>query len=289
MPVSWRSGLPAVPTEDPRRLRPRRLRRRRWGGEFRSGYFDQTLTVHPGVFPPDEAEALFLPLLSDHDELLEGARVLDIGADTGVIGLFALSRGAASVIATDVDERAIQNVIENARRLGFEDRIEARLVPADDMSAYSTIAEDEAFDLILSNPPYSLDLNADQASPLIDTGELGLSIIHGLEHHLSADGVALLLYNSLFYHEVIVKIAGHLGLDVRHHAAPGITSWELESLFNLYLRRILEREELTESGLTFDDRDAIPFAATINPPRNPPLLDRDTGRQYPGFVAVRHR
>ena len=114
------------------------------GGEFRSDYFDQTLTVHPGVFPPDEAEALFLPLLSDHDELLEGARVLDIGAGTGVIGLYALSRGAASSIATDVDERAIQNVIENARRLGFEDRIEARLVPADDMSAYSTIAEDEA-------------------------------------------------------------------------------------------------------------------------------------------------
>ena len=86
-------------------------------------------------------------------------------------------------------------------------------------------------------PPfhYRALVNHDLADlELVDTGDLGLSIVTGLERHLRPDGVALLFYNSFFYHEVVVKIATHLGLDVRHHAAPGITAWELQSLFEEY-------------------------------------------------------
>ena len=256
-------------------------------GQFESSFLGARLAVAPGVFPPGEAEALFLPLLQDHAEMLAGARILDIGAGTGIIGFYALRLGAASVVATDIDPAAIENIRENARLLGMESQIEPRLVPADDMSAYSVLEEGETFDLILSNPPYSLDLDAATNSPLVDSGDLGFSIVRGLKDRLAPNGTALLLYNSLFYHEVMVKISRHLGYEVSHHSAYGITSWELESLFNLYLKRIAERENLPAGALTFGRDDPLPFAASLKPPTKPPLLGKDTGRQYPGFVAIR--
>lgn len=257
-------------------------------GEYDSAFLGARLAVHPGVFPPAEAEALFLPLLHDHAELLQGARVLDIGAGTGIIGLYALHLGASSVVATDIDPRAIENIRENARRLGLEERIDARLVSTEDMGAFARLTGDETFDLILSNPPYSLDLDAATNNPLVDTGDLGFSILRGLHRRLSPEGTALLLYNSLFYHEVVVKIARHLGYEVRHHRAAGITSWELEALFNSYLLRVVEREGLAADALRFDREDRIPFVQSLDSTPQPPLLGKDTGRTYRGFIAIRH-
>ena len=255
-------------------------------GEFRSSFLEADLVVPPGVFPPAEAEALFLPLLRDHAEILEGARVLDIGAGTGVIGLYALRMGAASLVATDIDPGAVAAVEENARRLGVEDRVEARLVSTDDLGAFSVVREGEVFDLVLSNPPYSLDLDAEGNNPVVDTGDLGLSILRGLRSHLAPGGRALLLYNSLFYQQTMVKLARHLGYDVRHHLASIITPWELGALFDLYFDRVLEREGIPAGELGFGPDDQIPVAETVRRRPEAPLLGRETGRLYPGFIVI---
>ena len=51
-----------------------------------------------------------------------GARVLDMYAGTGAIGIEALSRGAAHVTFIDFDARALKLIAENLRHCGAEDR-----------------------------------------------------------------------------------------------------------------------------------------------------------------------
>jgi 16S rRNA (guanine966-N2)-methyltransferase len=50
---------------------------------------------------------------------LEGARVLDLYAGSGAVGLEALSRGAADVLLVEADARAARVIRENAAALGL--------------------------------------------------------------------------------------------------------------------------------------------------------------------------
>lgn len=60
---------------------------------------------------------------------------------------------------------------------------------------------------------------------MTDRGDLGLSIVCGLDEHLEPGDTALLYYASLFYHEVMVKIARHEGFAVRNHISPWLMDW----------------------------------------------------------------
>jgi len=104
--------------------------------------------------------ALDVHNLSAFSETVRGAggaswakRVLDIGTGSGVVGFLLLGHGAGSVVGTDIDPLAVKNAGYNARRLGFREKFEARLVPETDPGAYSVAREGERFDLIVSDPP----------------------------------------------------------------------------------------------------------------------------------------
>ena len=64
-------------------------------------------------------EALFSRL--EHQEVLHGARVLDLYAGSGALGLEALSRGAARATLIDSDKGAARVARLNAQALGFGD------------------------------------------------------------------------------------------------------------------------------------------------------------------------
>lgn len=51
--------------------------------------------------------------LLDHD-VVRGKRVLDVGTGSGLVAIAAAMRGASSVIATDIDARAVAAARENA-------------------------------------------------------------------------------------------------------------------------------------------------------------------------------
>ena len=53
---------------------------------------------------------------------LDGARVVDLFAGTGCLGLEALSRGAARALFLDVDPRCLEAVRKNLEKLRFTDR-----------------------------------------------------------------------------------------------------------------------------------------------------------------------
>lgn len=80
----------------------------------------------------------------------EGARVLDLFAGAGTLGLEALSRGARSLVAVERDRRALEALRTNVQRLGVEDRV--KIVSAPLPRALRHV--DGPFDVVFSDPPY---------------------------------------------------------------------------------------------------------------------------------------
>ena len=73
-----------------------------------------------------------------------GARVLDVGAGTGVLALAALKTGAASAVGVDIDPWSVENARENAALNGVADRFENRLGSIEEVP-------ETGFDLVLAN------------------------------------------------------------------------------------------------------------------------------------------
>jgi 16S rRNA (guanine966-N2)-methyltransferase len=97
-------------------------------------------------------EAVFNLLQSRAD--LRGARVLDLFAGSGALGLEALSRGAAEAVFVEKAGGALGVIRENAAALGFGPR--ARIVRADALR-WLERGEGNPFDLAFADPPYALD------------------------------------------------------------------------------------------------------------------------------------
>lgn len=119
------------------------------GGAFRG----RGLAVPPGARPTEGRvrEALF----SIWNDRLENARVLDLFAGSGVVGLEAVGRGALSAVAVDGDLRTIKILEENAARLG--ERIEVRRLTLPAGLARLT----GPFDLVFADPPYAFESYAE--------------------------------------------------------------------------------------------------------------------------------
>ena len=266
------------------------------GKEWDSEHLGARITVLPGVFNPYEAEWRVLPLMQDHAGLFAGKRVMEIGTGSGIISLYAAKLGARKVVSTDISSDAIYTIKQNASDLGYDAVIDARLVPMSDISAYSVIEPIEQFDIIISNPPYALDLEASGNDAVTDTGELGFSIVHGLERHLAPGGTVILLYDSLFYHQVMAKFAAHSGYSVRNHNPNGLYPWAAESLFNSYLQRLLAHENMDPDAFGFDySKDVgLQIRYLRNYALDPRQFDFDPlfdppapHRYYPGMIVIR--
>ncbi len=95
-------------------------------------------------------EALFSILASE----IPGAKVLDLYAGSGVVGLEAVSRGAAAVDFVDLSKHSLQAIRTNITALGVEDRTN---VYRGDAVRYLERLGAKAYDLILADPPFSID------------------------------------------------------------------------------------------------------------------------------------
>lgn len=84
---------------------------------------------------------------------VDGARVLDLFAGTGALGIEALSRGAASATFVDNDRTAEATIRANLQATGFAG---AATVVCRDVEAF---LDDVAgsFDLVVADPPYAFD------------------------------------------------------------------------------------------------------------------------------------
>ena len=84
---------------------------------------------------------------------VEGARVLDMFAGTGQLGIEALSRGAAEAVFLESSPVSLKIVGENLRLTGLADR--ARVIRGNSLE---TVKSAGRFDLIFIDPPYDSEL-----------------------------------------------------------------------------------------------------------------------------------
>jgi 16S rRNA (guanine966-N2)-methyltransferase len=93
-------------------------------------------------------EALFSAL--DARGAVHGARVIDLYAGSGALGLEALSRGAATVILVDSDRQAVEAARRNVHDLGLS-RVSVVLSSAERFLAGPPKV---AANLVFADPPY---------------------------------------------------------------------------------------------------------------------------------------
>ena len=88
---------------------------------------------------------------------IPGARVLDLFAGSGALGLEALSRGAASAEFVEINPSSLITIGENIERLKAGDAARVRRA---DALRYAEGLEAGAFDLCFADPPFSTDAAA---------------------------------------------------------------------------------------------------------------------------------
>lgn len=82
---------------------------------------------------------------------LSGLTVLDAFAGSGALSIEAVSRGASSVLAIDVDKAAYQTVQANVDALNLKDKI---TVMRKNIGGWSRNNRSRQFDVVLADPPY---------------------------------------------------------------------------------------------------------------------------------------
>jgi 16S rRNA (guanine966-N2)-methyltransferase len=90
-------------------------------------------------------------IFSSLGEMVIGARVLDLFAGTGALGIEALSRGAESALFLEEDRQSIVAIEKNLAKTGFKGRVRQQ-------EAFSFLKNAEAagekFEIIFADPPY---------------------------------------------------------------------------------------------------------------------------------------
>jgi release factor glutamine methyltransferase len=189
-------------------------------------FYGLTLKVTPAVLiPRPETEHLVeavLNLLPTNKPL----KIVDIGTGSGAIAIaLAAHLPQAEITALDISTEALAVATTNARKHNVADRI--RFLQSDLLSALDH--EAEAFDAIVSNPPYVAETDRDTLHPQVRdhepatalfAGETGLDIYRRLIPQA---------YNAL-------KPNGLLALEIGHDQQDAIASllqaWQNLSFIN---------------------------------------------------------
>jgi 16S rRNA (guanine966-N2)-methyltransferase len=115
-------------------------------------YKGQRLVAPKGAARPtlDRVREALFSLLGQ----IEGARVLDLYAGSGALGIEALSRGAAEATFVDSDQAAVRTVRQNLSRLGID---HARVTRSGVGPFLKNAARrGQRWDLAFCDPPYRL-------------------------------------------------------------------------------------------------------------------------------------
>jgi len=115
-----------------------------------------------------------------------GARVLDLFAGSGALGLESLSRGAAVAEFVEIGVKSLRALRENADLLGAGDR--AIIHRGDAVRFVSTLPRG-AFDVAFADPPYRLGMAAAIAARWQEVPFAGvLGVEHGAHEEMPSGG-----------------------------------------------------------------------------------------------------
>ncbi|MDD3443897.1 MAG: 16S rRNA (guanine(966)-N(2))-methyltransferase RsmD [Zavarzinia sp.] len=124
-------------------------------------------------------EAVFSILGAGVPPLPQDARVLDVFAGTGAMGLEAFSRGAADVVLIEKDKGALRLIAENVERVRGQG---ACRVMAADATAPGRPPAGFAAELVFLDPPYGKGLCEAALAALDAGGWLAADVLVVAEH-----------------------------------------------------------------------------------------------------------
>lgn len=154
------------------------------GGEFRG----RALAVPDGrdIRPTADRlrQTLFDILAHAYDDVAKGARVLDLFAGTGALGLEALSRGATYALFVEEGVEGRGLIRRNVETLGLTGRTRIFRRDATALGPAGTVAP---FDLVFADPPYGAGLGEKALASALAGGWLAPGALCVLEEDAAAD------------------------------------------------------------------------------------------------------
>ena len=99
---------------------------------------------------------------------VEGAKVLDLFAGAGALGLEALSRGAETAVFVDSHPDSLAVIRRNIQTLGMEES--TRVIRRNLARGLGTWSEETSFNLVFMDPPYGKGLVARALAGLTKAG-----------------------------------------------------------------------------------------------------------------------
>lgn len=154
------------------------------GGEFRGRALatPKTSAIRPTT--DRTRESLFNILAHAYPDALEGARVLDLFAGTGAVGIEALSRGCRFGLFVEASVEGRGVLWQNIETLGLTGR--ARMLRRD-ATALGTIGTMEDFHFVFADPPYAQGLGEKALSAADKGGWLKPGALAVLEERADMD------------------------------------------------------------------------------------------------------
>lgn len=153
------------------------------------------------------------PLFSIIQAQIKDARVLDLFAGSGALGLESLSRGAQSAVFTDISKRAVEVISQNIKKMKFEEK-SVVLNQSYEKTLKELSSEKKEFDLIFLDPPYASGLLENAIQEIISYNLLsreGIIIVEtDMESELQkVQNIGLHIKDIRKYGRVILLMLGH--------------------------------------------------------------------------------
>jgi 16S rRNA (guanine966-N2)-methyltransferase len=117
-------------------------------------------------------------IFSSLGEAIIGARVLDLFAGTGALGIEALSRGAASVVFVEDDRQSVELIEKNLATTKLKGRIRNQ----DVFDFLRQASDTDKFQIIFADPPYERTKHGESHTEKLLNNK-------GLPHLLDSEGI----------------------------------------------------------------------------------------------------
>ena len=112
------------------------------------------LVTREGIGTRPPLEAVRQAMFNMVGEAIKGAKVLDLFAGSGSMGIEAISRGALSCVMVESHRGALKCLRENLQTLGCEDSIAVSMERIPHALSSIMVSDGGPYDLVLIDPPF---------------------------------------------------------------------------------------------------------------------------------------
>lgn len=124
---------------------------------------------------------------------IPNAKVLDLFAGSGALGIEAMSRGASEAVFVDLDKASVDVVLKNLSNLRFNENVRVFNLSYSEFFKLNS----ECFDVIFLDPPYNKGFIEPVLKDIVDNGRLsedGIIMLEsdGTDMHEEFEGLTVL-------------------------------------------------------------------------------------------------